>query len=58
MADFEQALEDLDVDAFWREGYAILPDVYTEEEVAQMREEDNQKLAILVEELRDELSCR
>ncbi|KYH45619.1 hypothetical protein [Branchiibius sp. NY16-3462-2] len=39
MADFEKSLQDLDVDAFWTEGYAILPDVYTEEEVAQMRDE-------------------
>ncbi|UIJ35418.1 phytanoyl-CoA dioxygenase family protein [Allobranchiibius sp. GilTou73] len=36
---FEQALADLDVAEFWRKGYAILPDVYTDAEVEQMRSE-------------------
>lgn len=39
MVAFEQALEELDVDAFWRDGYAILPSVYSDEEVEQMRAE-------------------
>ncbi|WP_265445289.1 hypothetical protein [Flexivirga meconopsidis] len=34
---FEQALADLDVDKFWRDGFAILPDAYTDDEVEQMR---------------------
>ncbi|MDQ2849753.1 MAG: hypothetical protein M3Y49_03295 [Actinomycetota bacterium] len=34
---FEQALAELNVDEFWRKGYAILPDVYTDEEVELMR---------------------
>jgi hypothetical protein len=36
---FDQALSDLDVDEFWRVGYARLPDVYSDEEVEQMRRE-------------------
>ncbi len=35
----DQALEALDVDDFWTRGYAILHDVYTPEEVAQIRQE-------------------
>ncbi len=34
---FDQALEELDVEEFWRKGYAIIPDVYTDEEVEKMR---------------------
>ncbi len=34
---FDQALAELDVDEFWRKGYAILPDAYTDEEVERMR---------------------
>jgi hypothetical protein len=36
---FERALADLDVADFWTKGYAILRDVYTAEEVEQMRGE-------------------
>lgn len=35
----EQALEELDVDGFWERGYAILHDVYTAEEIQQIRAE-------------------
>lgn len=35
----EQALEELDVATFWERGYAILHDVYTPEEIAQIRQE-------------------
>jgi hypothetical protein len=35
----DQALETLDVDQFWERGYAILHDVYTPEEIQQIREE-------------------
>ena len=34
----ETALENLDVDQFWERGYAILPDVYSPEEIAAFRE--------------------
>ncbi|MEO8749891.1 MAG: hypothetical protein ABI384_05785, partial [Allobranchiibius sp.] len=34
---FDQALAELDTNEFWRKGYAIIPDVYTDEEVEQMR---------------------
>ncbi len=35
----ESALAELDVEKFWEDGYAILPDVYTDQEVEEMREE-------------------
>lgn len=37
----QQALDDLDVEEFWELGYAILHDVYSAEEVAQLRQEAN-----------------
>ncbi|MFW6597129.1 hypothetical protein ACQBAU_05625 [Propionibacteriaceae bacterium Y2011] len=39
---FEQALADLDVEKFWRDGYALLPDAYTDDEVETMREQVRQ----------------
>ncbi|GGB25627.1 hypothetical protein GCM10011492_14680 [Flexivirga endophytica] len=36
---FEKALAELDVEKFWRDGYAILPDAYSDAEVEQMRAE-------------------
>lgn len=36
---FEQALAELDIDEFWRKGYVIIPDAYTDEEVERMRAE-------------------
>lgn len=36
---FERALAHLDVEEFWREGFALLPDVYTADEVETMRAE-------------------
>lgn len=36
---FEQKLAELDVEKFWRDGWAVLPDVYSDEEVATMRDE-------------------
>ena len=34
----EEAIDALDVDQFWERGYAILPKVYTPEEIAAFRE--------------------
>ena len=34
----EEAIDALDVDKFWERGYAILPNVYTPEEIAAFRE--------------------
>ena len=34
----QQALEDLDVRSFWKKGYAVLPGVYSQEEIADFRE--------------------
>ena len=35
----QKALDELDVDRFWERGYAILHDVYTPEEIEQIRQE-------------------
>lgn len=39
---FEKALAELDVEDFWKNGFAILPDAYTDDEVEQMRDEARQ----------------
>lgn len=36
---FDQALAELDVEKFWRDGYALLPNAYTADEVEAMRAE-------------------
>ena len=34
----QQAIETLDVDTFWKDGYAVLPQVYTPQEIQEFRE--------------------